>query len=235
VTGKPITSWYKPGETWGSVFKGLAGAYEECRAELVGLYLISDPGVLKIFGVGDGSDDVMSGKAGDIVYTAYLIMATAGLKALEFWDPKSQKWGQAHCQARFAILKTLLDAGDDFCKLEYAKDDLSDLKIHLDKTKILTVGRKAVGDLLRELHIYKSTGDAEAGMRLFGDRLTRVDSDFWGSKVRGGVLKNKKPRRMFVQATTVLDKATGKVTLRQYEATAEGMVQSWAEREDLVG
>jgi dipeptidyl-peptidase-3 len=28
LTGKPITTWYKPGQTWGSVFGGLAGAYE---------------------------------------------------------------------------------------------------------------------------------------------------------------------------------------------------------------
>ena len=28
VTGKPIATWYKPGQTWGSVFGGLAGAYE---------------------------------------------------------------------------------------------------------------------------------------------------------------------------------------------------------------
>jgi hypothetical protein len=28
LTGKPITTWYKPGQTWGSVFGGVAGAYE---------------------------------------------------------------------------------------------------------------------------------------------------------------------------------------------------------------
>ena len=28
LTGKPVTTWYKPGQTWGSVFGGLAGAYE---------------------------------------------------------------------------------------------------------------------------------------------------------------------------------------------------------------
>jgi dipeptidyl-peptidase III len=28
VTKKPVTTWYKPGQTWGSVFGGLAGAYE---------------------------------------------------------------------------------------------------------------------------------------------------------------------------------------------------------------
>lgn len=28
LTKEPVTHWYKPGETWGSVFGGLAGAYE---------------------------------------------------------------------------------------------------------------------------------------------------------------------------------------------------------------
>lgn len=39
LTGGPITSWYKEGETWSSVFSSLANTYEECRAECVGLYL----------------------------------------------------------------------------------------------------------------------------------------------------------------------------------------------------
>jgi len=28
LTGKPITTWYKPGQTWGSVFGALAASYE---------------------------------------------------------------------------------------------------------------------------------------------------------------------------------------------------------------
>jgi dipeptidyl-peptidase-3 len=28
LTNEPVTTWYKPGQTWGSVFGGLAGAYE---------------------------------------------------------------------------------------------------------------------------------------------------------------------------------------------------------------
>jgi len=31
VTNKPVTSWYKPGQTWSSVFGGLAGAYEVAK------------------------------------------------------------------------------------------------------------------------------------------------------------------------------------------------------------
>jgi dipeptidyl-peptidase III len=60
--------------------------------------------VLKIFGFGDGKEDI-HGEAGDILFSSYLQMARAGLTAVEFWDPKSHKWGQAHSQARFAILQ----------------------------------------------------------------------------------------------------------------------------------
>ncbi len=104
LTGKPVTTWYKPGQTWGSAFGGLAGAYEECRAELVAMYLSCEFPVLKIFGFGDGSVD-LDGVAGDVLYASYLSMARAGLTSVEFWDPKGQKWGQPHCQARFSILK----------------------------------------------------------------------------------------------------------------------------------
>lgn len=141
LTNKPVTTWYKPGQTWGSVFGGLAGAYEECRAELVAMYLSCEFPVLKIFGFGDGSEN-MDGEAGDLLYASYLSMARAGLTAVEFWDPKSQKWGQPHCQARFAILKSFLQAGEDFCKLEASADDLSDLRIKLNRDLILTKGRK---------------------------------------------------------------------------------------------
>lgn len=230
ITNKPITTWYKPGETWGSVFGGLAGAYEECRAELVAMHLSCQFDVLQIFGFGDGSIN-MDSEAGDILYASYLSMARAGLTSVEFWDPKSQKWGQPHCQARFAILKCFLEAGEDFCKLDYQKEDLSDLTIKLDRSKILTTGRKAVGDFLQKLHIYKSTADVDNGTRFFRDEMSAVGLEYWGTQVRDVVLANKQPRKVFVQANTYLDEKTGKVTCKEYEPTMEAMIQSWADRE----
>ena len=56
ITGKKITTYYKPGETWGSVFGGLGPSYEECRAECVAMSLCPDYGILKIFGIGDGTE-----------------------------------------------------------------------------------------------------------------------------------------------------------------------------------
>ncbi|KAK1545213.1 peptidase family M49 [Colletotrichum paranaense] len=234
LTDKPVTTWYKPGQTWGSVFGSLAASYEECRAELVAMYLGCEFPVLKIFGFGDGSTDI-NNEAGNVLYAAYLQMARAGLVSLEMWDPKSQKWGQAHSQARFSILQVgdndcFLQAGDDFCKLEYKKDDLSDLEIKLDRSKILTTGREAVGKYLQKLHVYKATADVENGTAFYKE-MTNVDMDFWGTKARNVVLANKQPRKVFVQANTYLDEATGKVSIKHYEASPAGIIQSWVDRD----
>ncbi|XHG00525.1 hypothetical protein AWENTII_003968 [Aspergillus wentii] len=225
VTNKPVSTWYKPGQTWSSVFGAIASSYEECRAECVAMVLGCDFEILKIFGFGDGKED-LSNEAGDVLFASYLQMARAGLVALEFWDPKTQKWGQAHMQARYSILRTFLDAGDDFVKLVHSKEDLSDLEIHLDRSKILTHGRPAVEKYLQKLHVYKSTADVEAGKKLYDD-ITSVN-EWWGTQVREIVLKNKVPRKVFVQGNTILN--GDEVTLKEYEPTLEGMIQSFAER-----
>ena len=54
ITNKPVTTYYKPGQTWGSVFGSVASSYEECRAETVAMALSCDFEILKIFGFGDG-------------------------------------------------------------------------------------------------------------------------------------------------------------------------------------
>ena len=226
VTNKPVSTWYKPGQTWSSVFGAIASSYEECRAECVAMALGCDFSILKIFGFGDGTED-LSNEAGDVLFASYLQMARAGLVALEFWDPKTHKWGQAHMQARYSIMRTFLDAGDDFVKLVYNKEDLSDLEIHLDRSKILTHGRPAVEKYLQKLHVYKSTADVEAGKKLYDD-ITSVN-EWWGTKVRDVVLKNKVPRKVFVQGNTVLN--GDEVTLKEYEPTLEGLIQSYVERD----
>ena len=226
VTNKPVSTWYKPGQTWSSVFGPIASSYEECRAECVAMVLGCDFEILKIFGFGTGKED-MDNEAGDVLYVAYLQMARAGVGALEYWDPQSRKWGQAHMQARFSILRTFMDAGDNFVELKASRDDLSDLEIHLDRSKILSHGRPAVERYLQKLHVYKSTADVEAGRKLY-DEVTGVD-EWWGGKLRPVVLEKKTPRKVFVQANTVLEGE--EVVLREYEPTMEGMIQSYAERD----
>ena len=168
----------------------------------------------------------INGEAGDVLYNAYLQMARAGVVALELWDPNSRKWGQAHMQARFAILQVFLSAGSEFCRLDYTKDDLSDLTIYLDRTKIHSHGRPAVNAFLQKLHVFKATADIEAGRKLY-EGITSID-EFWAKKVRPEVLRQKKPRKVFVQANTFLK--GDDVVLQDYDPTPEAMIQSFVDR-----
>jgi hypothetical protein len=47
------------------------------------------------------------------------------------------------------VFQCFLQAGDDFCKLEYTKEDLSDLTVRIDRSKILTSGRDGTSTLPR--------------------------------------------------------------------------------------
>ena len=220
LTGKPIATWYKPGQSWTGVFGDLATSLDECRAECVGAYLMDDEKLLRLFGF----DETKMSPA-DITYTVYLQVGTAGLRALENYIEDDQKWGQAHSRAHFAMFHVLLDAGDDFLRVrhETATDTLT---VHIDRSKLLTHVKPAIGKLLLRLHIYRCTADVVACREYFED-LTRVEGIF--AAWRKIVIKNKKPRQILVQANTFLSE-DGSVILKEYEPTVKGMIQSWAER-----
>jgi dipeptidyl-peptidase-3 len=55
VTSRPVQTWYKPGETWNSVFGKLAPTVEECRAFLVANYLADNRNILALFGYDENS------------------------------------------------------------------------------------------------------------------------------------------------------------------------------------
>lgn len=86
--------------------------------------------------------------------------------------------------------------------------------------------------MLQKIHIYKSTADVETGTKYFAEEMSAVGLEYWGTKVRQVVVANAQPRKVFVQANTHLDEATGNVICKQYEPTLEGMIQSWVEREE---
>ena len=219
LTGAPVATWYKPGETWGSVFGGLANAYEECRAEAVALYLGLDREVLKIFG---RPEDV---EAAETVHVIWLNMVRGGLIGLEHYTPATNKWSQAHVRARYCILQILLRCPNPLVTITHDAEK-GVLDIEIDAARIATDGKAAIGELLRHLNINKATADLAAGKKYFED-LTAVDAKFLA--IRDTVLKLRKPRKEFVQAHTRVT-ADGEVEVIEFDGSAAGVVDSMVTR-----
>nr|XP_044997461.1 dipeptidyl peptidase 3 isoform X3 [Jaculus jaculus] len=223
-TGEQIQSWYRSGETWDSKFSTIASSYEECRAESVGLYLCLHPQVLEIFGF-EGTD------AEDVIYVNWLNMVRAGLLALEFYTPEAASWRQAHMQARFVILKVLLEAGEGLVTVipTTGSDGRPDARVHLDRSKIRSVGKPALERFLQKLQVLKSTGDVVAGRALYEGYAAVTDTPpECFLTLRDTVLLRKECRKLIVQPNTRLEDS--EVQLVEYEASASGLIQSFRER-----
>lgn len=117
------------------------------------------------------------------------------------------------------------------------------LIFQVDRELVLSKGRDAVGKLLVDLQVRKSTADS-VGAREFYLNLTKPRSG-WEGEIRDIVLKKKlvritiflttdffhplyQPRKIFIQPNTVL--IDGEVQLKEYPPTCEGVIQSFIER-----
>ncbi|GAA5829744.1 hypothetical protein JCM3766R1_001288 [Sporobolomyces carnicolor] len=224
LTGKPIDSWYKFGETYGSRIGPISSSMEECRAEAVAMYLASNKEILSIFGYESDQD------RNDCTFWSFVVMVRAGVRALEFYDPAKGVTEQAHMRARLGITNWLIEHG--IASVEFVRDEttgaLVDAFARVDRKACLERSKEVMGRLLLEIQTRKSTGDRR-GAEQFFEKLTKP-SDEWVKELRPLVLSKKLPRKIFVQPNTRLVEDGKDVELIEYPVTVEGVIQSFVER-----
>ena len=207
LTKKKISSWYKIGETYDTVFGSLGSPYEECRAECVGLYLSTIPEMRKIFGF--DNDDIM--------YINWLHMIKSGVTGLLMYDIEDKKWGQAHCWARYVIFNVLNES-------KIFELDIKDnyFTITLDKSKILNKGMSSLKKFMIKLQIYKSTANVKKAKELF----------YKYSKISNNILelikiieKNKKPKAIYIQPSFNLKNSN--IKIKEYSTDSIGIIRSF--------
>jgi len=233
LTGKPVTSWYKPGQTYVSVFKARASPMEECRAESVSLVLSVEPEVLRCFG--HNPDDLHDG-CHDTTYANFLMMCHSGLCGLDTYASASKKWLQAHAQARFAILTCLMRASREAAARTGKKpavqivisEDRKEICLEMDRSQLMDVLLPAAKDLVCKLQVYRATADIEGATR-FWDDVTNVDlSDPDMATIYEVVLKNHKPRRLFIQPLTQVEGSSARLVT--FPPSIVGMIESYQAR-----
>ncbi|XP_064432200.1 dipeptidyl peptidase 3 isoform X4 [Mirounga angustirostris] len=138
---------------------------------------------------------------------------------------------QAHMQARFVILRVLLEAGEGLVTVTptTGADGRPDARVRLDRNKIRPVGKPALERFLRKLQVLKSTGDVAGGRALYEGYAAVTDaSPECFLTLRDTVLLRKESRKLIVQPNTRLEGS--EVQLLEYEASAAGLIRSFSER-----
>ncbi|KAL4779313.1 peptidase family M49-domain-containing protein [Aspergillus varians] len=223
ITGDPVKTWYKPGQTWTGVFEDISTTVDECRAELVGACLLDDPKILALFGYTQQGHIKPDDRMLSTIYT--LQLGTDGLRGLKNYDPVTKKWSQAHSQAHYSIFRHLLRDSKNLYTVT-CDTQVGELTVNVDRSRIVHGGKPSLGRMLLRLHIYRCSADI-ASCREFYEDLSNVDAE--ALKWREIVVSKKDPPLVFSQANTFIHNDI--VELREYEPTARGVIQSWAERD----
>ena len=130
VTLPQVALHYAAGQTDDSEFGIISFSCEECRAEAIGIYLSLDRETLKIFNHTDAQEQ------DDVLYVNWFSMVLSGLRGLEAYNADAKKWGQAHSQARYVILRVLLQNAPELVKIQditNAEDQKPDLLVTLNR------------------------------------------------------------------------------------------------------
>lgn len=100
------------------------------------------------------------------------------------------------------------------------------LTVKVNRSKMLSHGKPSLGKFLSRIHVWRCTADVEPCSEYY-EEVTSVT----GEHEEWKCLVSRKPeaRWKFVHANTFLE--GGEVTVKEYDTSNEGIIQSWVERD----
>jgi dipeptidyl-peptidase-3 len=218
VTGRRVAGGYGPRDSFDAAFGSLASAFEESRAESVSLFLSANDSINDLFGV--AADPAVRKER---LAVHWLSMLRSGLVGLEHYDPASHAWTQAHCRARFAILRAVLRDAPEAVWIEGWNTDAPTIRVNPDL--LLSHAQPVLANYLRMLTVTKATRDIARGTEYFS-QLTAVDARYL--VLRDAAIRLRQPRMCFAMPTISAARAgeEWQMEFSRVPATPEGLARS---------
>lgn len=224
LTNQPIDTYYKLNETYDIKFGEICRSYEECRADMNGLFFGKMIKVGKIFGV-ESEEELKK-----IVHTKWNLHIRRGILGLKFYNDKSNKWGQAHTQGAYVFASYILknqNKEKPILKIEFNNDE-TNFVIIVNKNELVENGHKLVSDMLIKLNVWKASGNINAAKDFYNEH-SYVDETML--KIRKIVIEKMPERALTINHNLIYE--NGDVHVREYEESCKGLIQSYLDRFDI--
>jgi len=225
LTNQPIDTYYEPNESYDLKFGEICRSYEECRADMNGLFFGKMIKIGSIFGV--ESEEELK----EIVHTKWNIHVRKGVLGLKFYNDISKKWGQAHTQGAYVFVSYILKNQNKerpVIKIEFNDKDEKDFVIIVDKAELVEQGHRLVSDMLVKLNVWKASGNVTAAKEFYSEH-SFVDERML--KIRKIVIEKMPPRALTINHNLIYE--NGEVYVKEYEETCKGLIQSYLDRFDV--
>ena len=162
--GKVINSCYEKGETYSSRFGNIGTSFEECRADLSGLWLEHFPEMYSLFGWTEEDKSTLQ-------WSSMMQSARKGILGLESsYNEEKKRWNQAHTQGAYVISQYIMqNQKSDILSIKFKKNarGKDDFYIEINKDNLLKEGHELIGKLLSSFQVWKSLGAVEEAREFY--------------------------------------------------------------------
>ena len=223
LTEKVIDKYYLNDESFEEKFTTIASVLNECRALLIGLYFCGNETIQDLFYVNKG--DFKS-----VTYTIWILFFTETILGLNSYDEKNNYWVHPFMQARWIIIKYILEnqkEGEEIIKFNLSDLDKDTFKLQINKEMILCSANEVLSKLMLKMNIWKCTGDVESATECIKN-YSKIDETFL--KIKKIIDKNEEHNKFYLYHNLIRDEKDGAISYKEYQESLEGIVESNLDR-----